>query len=279
MTTLVAGCGYVGSQLAERLVSRGERVFGLTRSERALPAGVTPIVAELPSVSLVLPPEIDRVVYAVAPGARDDERYRRAYPLGLASVLDALERASAKITRSVLVSSTAVYAQDDGSDVDERSPVTHAGTAARILEAETLLHARLGERGVVLRLSGIYGPGRDRVVRAIAEGRPPPGHALRIGNRIHRDDAAAAIAHLLAIDAPAPIYIGTDAGSGPLAEVYAFVASELGVSLVAGDGGRDGVTSKRLSSARLRSTGFTLEYPTFREGYREAIAKRRPSLR
>lgn len=273
MTTLIVGCGYVGSALAERLVTRGEHVFGLTRSPHALPAGVTPIVAELPSDVLTLPPEITKLVYAVAPGARDDEAYRRAYPLGLASVLDALAGAGASLGRAVLVSSTAVYAQDDGSVIDERSPVTATGTTARILEAEALLAARLGARGVVLRLSGIYGPGRDRIARAIASGSAPPGDPARIANRIHRDDAAAAIDHLLSIAAPAPLYIGTDDASVPLGDVFAWIAARLGVALPAGDPrARAAATSKRLDGSLLRASGFTLRYPTYREGYGALLA-------
>lgn len=274
MTTLIAGCGYVGSALAERLVARGERVIALTRSERALPAGVEPLVASLPDPSLVVPRGIDRLVYAVAPGRRDDDAYRRAYPEGLASVLDALDRADGSLSRAVLVSSTAVYAQDDGSVVDERSPPRATGTASRVLSAEALLAEALGTRGVVLRLSGIYGPGRDRIVRSVREGRLPED-AERIGNRIHRDDAAAAIDHLLAHAAPDALYVGTDEASVPFREVYAWLASALGValSLPAAAGPPSG---KRLDGSRLRSTGFTLRYPTFREGYAALLTPRSP---
>jgi nucleoside-diphosphate-sugar epimerase len=280
MTTLIVGCGYVGSALAERLVSRGEHVLAITRSSRALPEGVDSITATLPDPTLRVPSTIDRLVYAVAPGARDDAAYERAYPLGLASVLDALDRAGASIARAVLVSTTAVYAQDDESLVDESSPVTASGTAARVLEAEAVLRARLGARGITLRLSGIYGPGRDRMVRAIAAGSPPPGDPARISNRIHRDDAAAAIDHLLSLADPAPVYIGTDEAPVPLGEVFAWIAAELGVALAEPTGPtRDGATSKRLRSARLRRSGFTLRFPSFREGYAAAIAEHRRSER
>ncbi len=279
MSTLIAGCGYVGAALGERLVSRGEPVSGLTRSARSLPLGVEPIVATLPSPTLALPRSIQRLVYALAPDAREDAAYQRAYPLGLASVLDALDRAGASVSRAVLVSSTAVYPQDDGSVVDESSPVAAVGSAARILEAEALLHQRLGARGVVLRLSGIYGPGRDRIVRAIAEGKPAPGDPARVSNRIHRDDAAAAIDHLLTLEAPEPVYIGTDEASVPLGEVFAWVARSLDVTLAtAASPSRDGATSKRLSAARLLRSGFTLRFPSYREGYAAAVADRRRSF-
>ncbi len=273
MTTLIVGCGYVGSALAERLVARGEHVFGLTRSAHALPVGVVPIRSELPSAELTLPSSITRLVYAVAPGARDDAAYARGYPLGLGSVLDAIDRAGANLVRAVLVSSTGVYAQDDGSLVDERSAVTSSGTAARILEAESLLHTRLGARGVVLRLSGIYGPGRDRIVRAIREGLPAPGDPTRIGNRIHRDDAAAAIDHLLELDRPAPVYVGTDDAPVALGEVFAWIADRLGVALAPPDASGRGATSKRLSNALLRTSGLSLRYSTYREGYGALIAQ------
>lgn len=260
MTTLIAGCGYVGSALAVRLVARGEHVVALTRSARALPEGVEPLRATLPDAQLRLPSGIRRVVYAVAPDERTDDAYRRAYPDGLGSVLDAL---GGEPERIVLVSSTAVYAEDEGRVVDARTPYA-TGTPERILEAE----ARLASTGIVARLSGIYGPGRDRIVRAIREGRVP-GEPSRVGNRIHRDDAAAAIEHLLSVPRPfRPIYDVTDDASVPMGEVFAWIAARLGVTLdpaLTAVGEKQ--TGKRLDNAPLRVSGFSLRYPTFREGY------------
>ena len=114
--TLIAGCGYVGSALAQRLLARGQRVWGLRRSAAPLPEGVTCIRADLADAGSLpeLPPDLDCVVYAAGPGGREDADYRRAYPEGLGGLLTALEAQGQRPRRTFFVSSTSVYAQDRG---------------------------------------------------------------------------------------------------------------------------------------------------------------------
>lgn len=282
MTTLVVGCGYVGTALAERLVARGEPVVAITRSARPLPEGVEPLLATLPDATLRLPEHVHRVVYAVAPDGRTDDAYRRAYPEGVRSVLEALHRSRSRrsLESLVLVTSTAVYAEDAGG-VAHEGPMATTPTAERILEAERAVSSgldhwldlpRRGEPQVVLRLSGIYGPGRTRLVRELREGRVP-GEPNRIGNRIHRDDAAAAIEHVLFTHPPATIYDVTDEASVPMGEVLAWIARRIAAPVdpsaleVAPP-----LVGKRVDGSRLRATGFRLRYPTYREGYGPLLA-------
>lgn len=267
---LVAGCGYVGSALAAELVARGHRVWGLRREPRGLPSGVIPIAADLADRASLdgLDEAIDHLVYAASPGARTEEAYETAYVRGLENVLSVLE-GRARLERVLLTSSTAVYGQDDGGWVDERSetePTSFSGRA--LLRGEAMLRGR-SFRGVVLRLAGIYGPERTWLVRRVhrGEARIDP-NVVRYGNRIHRDDCAGALAHLLELSDPAPVYIGVDDDPAPLAEVYAFVADLLGVApppLGEPTEARGG--NKRCSNALLRASGYTLRVPSYREGY------------
>lgn len=277
---LVAGCGYVGSELAKQLVSDGHTVFGLRRRTVGLPPGVQGIAADLceraalaAALAEVEHGGIDAVVYAAAADRADDEAYRRAYVEGLGNVLRWADAQGMRPPRVFFTSSTAVYAQHDGEWVDEDSPTepTHF-SGVRMLEAERLLAA---SGGVALRLGGIYGPGRTRLVDAVRSGRA----ALRPGpprwtNRIHRDDAAGSLRHLVGraltggtVD---PLYVGVDDEPADEAEVLRWLAQRLGVPPppVAAEGeagGRGG--NKRCRNARLRATGYRFRYPTFREGY------------
>lgn len=271
MNVLIAGCGYVGSALAELLVRGGHRVWGLRRDPRELPDGVIPVAADLgspASLDRAIGSAIDHLVYAASPGERTPAAYERAYVRGLENVLAVLERRGG-LERAVLTSSTAVYAQDDGGWIDEGSPTEPASFSGRtLLEAESLLRGRSFD-GVALRLAGIYGPGRTWLVRRVdrGEARVDP-RVVRYGNRIHRDDCAGALAHLLAIGEPAPVYIGADDAPAPLAEVYAYVAELLGVAPPPegpSDEGRGG--NKRCKNARLRASGYALRVPSYREGY------------
>jgi nucleoside-diphosphate-sugar epimerase len=277
---LIVGCGYVGAELAARLVARGEQVFGLRRGTGALPEGVTGIAADVRDrASLAaLPAEIDRLVYAVAPGGGgSDDAYRATYVDGIANVRDALASSGARVRRAILTTSTAVYAQDDGSWVDEGSEVSAIGTAARLLEGERVVQGGFDE-GIALRLAGIYGPGRDRFVRTVADGTARRPREVRWTNRIHRDDAASAIERLLEVAAPERAYVGVDDEPADLGEVLSWVAEALGVPpppLEEAPTQRPRGGNKRCNNALLRSTGWAPSRPSFREGYREAIASHR----
>ncbi|MBD8141363.1 NAD-dependent epimerase/dehydratase family protein [Frigoribacterium sp. CFBP 13605] len=278
MTVVLAGCGDLGTEAALRFAALGHHVLGLRRSAEKLPAAIDAVSVDLGTTRPTLPADTDIVVVALSAGSRDVDTYRASYVDGLRNVLDALDEAGAADARVLFVSSTAVYDVDDGSVVDETTPATGASpTAEVILEAEALLHARRPD-GIVLRLGGIYGPGREQLITQVRDGdarlAEPAGSSPHT-NRIHRDDAAAAIVHLTTTSAPTDVlYVGVDDEPSRLDDVLAFVADELGspVPPSAPPRGRQAGGDKRLSNARLRGTGFTFEYPTFREGYRAVIA-------
>jgi nucleoside-diphosphate-sugar epimerase len=281
---LVAGCGYVGSALAALLVADGHGVFGLRRHPECLPPGVTPLAADLcdrRALQAVLAEVehggIDAVVYAAAADRSDDEAYRRAYVEGFGHVLRWAEAQGMRPPAVLFTSSTAVYAQQDGEWVDEDSPTEpDQWSGLRMLEAEQLLAAS-GLSGTALRLGGIYGPGRTRLVDGVRSGRAlvRPGPP-RYTNRIHRDDAAGALHHLLALalagrELPGRL-IGVDDEPADEAEVLRWLAARLGVP-PPGEASREAATSgraatnKRCRNARLRALGYAFRYPTFREGY------------
>lgn len=267
---LVAGCGYVGSALAARLAGVGRRVYGLTRTARPLPDGVLPIVADLRAHELraAMPDDVAQVVFTAAASGPTEAEYRAIYVEGLARLLDVA--AGRGIARVLFTSSTAVYGQDDGSWVDEASPAEPTRPTGAILrEAEGLL-AAAPMPAASLRLSGIYGPGRTWLVRRVAarEARvAPPGAPPIYGNRIHRDDCAGALAHLLDLPALGPIYVGVDDDPAPLSDVHAFVAARLGVTLPEGPVGEGRGGNKRCRATSLRASGWRPSVPSYRDGY------------
>lgn len=270
MNVLVAGAGYVGMALAQRLAAGGHRVWAARRSEAPTPQGVVLHRCDFTRASVDVPPNLDAVVYAVAPDRGHPEDYERTYVTGLRNLLDALERASPALRRIVFVSSTSVFAE--GEEVDEDSPVrTDDDKARALLEAESLCLAH--PSGVVLRLAGIYGPGRDRLVRMVREGTARCARSRPIGNRIHRDDCAGALEHLLTLERPERLYLGVDHAPVPLCEVYRWIAARIGVSAPPESDEADarGGTRKRCSNARLVASGYRFIYPTYREGYESVL--------
>jgi nucleoside-diphosphate-sugar epimerase len=273
MRLLIAGCGYVGRALGIQLAQKGAEVWGIRRSPGIdSEGGIRPITADLtdPATLRDLPVDLDAVVYAASAGGSTPEAYEAAYLRGLQNLLDAVAA-----SRLIFVSSTAVYGDRQGVWTNEESPTEPDHFSGRILlEAEKIA---LGGPvpAVVLRLGGIYGPGRERLIREVAEGRATRPAEPLFTNRIHREDAAGAIAHLLALERPEPVYLGADSEPADLGAVYAWIAAQLGLpepptSSATGDG-RLSRGSKRCSNARLLASGYAFLYPTFREGYGELI--------
>jgi nucleoside-diphosphate-sugar epimerase len=270
VTSLVAGAGYVGEALARQLLAAGHEVIVLRRSDAPPPPGARAFRADLAEPgALGALPDVALAFYTAAADERSDAAYRRAYVDGLARLLERLARQATPPRRVLFTSSTAVYGQQGGEWVDESSETEPADFAGRrLLEGEALLRAAPFP-GTALRLGGIYGPGRtERIERARTGALGGGGFT----NRIHRDDAAAALAHLAALQDAAPCYVGVDCEPARESDVLAWLAQRIGVTRAptdadAGTSVRRARGSKRCRNTLLLASGYRFRYPTYKEGY------------
>jgi nucleoside-diphosphate-sugar epimerase len=265
---LVAGAGYVGAPAAAMLAARGCQVTAVRRSSVPDQGGVRSIALDLLRGDLdELPTDVDAVAWAISP-TPDEVGYRSAYVDGPRRLLDHLRERGAPLRRTVLVSSTSVWHRTDGAEVDEDTPPSPADFRGRaVLEGEAVLRDS-AHHAVALRFSGIYGPGRTRLVERIIAGQAAPPAKENHGNRIWRDDGAKAIVHALTIEDPAPVYVVSDDDPADLREVYSWLAERLGVTLpppAQSHRGRGG--NKRCRNHLLRRSGFRLDIPDYRAGY------------
>ena len=267
---LIAGCGDVGSALARRLLGDGHDVYGLRRRVLLLPEGVRPVAGDLkdPNRLRTLPVGLDVLCYTASADGRSSEAYRDAYVEGLRNVLLAASRAG-PLHRVLYTSSTRVYPQARGEWVDEDSPTGGNDVHARLLlEGESVVR-ELAASAVVVRFAGIYGPGRNRLVNLARKSAPcAAGHYT---NRIHRDDCARALHHLMRIERPAPLYLGADHEPATQCEVLDWIAKRLGLTAPPRRGACAEVGGKRCRNARLVSSGFRFRHPSYREGYDSII--------
>jgi nucleoside-diphosphate-sugar epimerase len=190
-------------------------------------------------------------------------------PGKLSSVASTKEAQSKRnIRRWVFVSSTAVYGASSDEWVDENTPTLPDGFNGKILlEAEQFLHHH-HQNSVAMRLSGIYGPGRNQIVQRIQQGlATAPIEPPHYSNRIHIDDAARAIEHVLSLSNPDSVYVVTDLLPLPMHTLYNHIAEQLGAPPVPIGPPPAGMSSKRLSSKRLVDSGFTHLWPNARIGY------------
>ena len=276
---LIAGCGYVGTALAVRLASEGHEVWTLRRSDVEPPNGVRAFRADLTDVDRLraLPPRLEAIFYMASAGATEDRAYRSAYVDGLRYLLAAVD--GHPVRRIVYVSSTGVYAQQGGEWVDEESPAEPLHfSARRLLEGERLL-ATSRFAATVVRLGGIYGPRRARLVDRVRRGEATvPAGGPVYANRIHRDDCVGVLRHVFTLERPAARYVAADEEPAELAVVLRWIAERVGAPPPRIDAAQTAVrygrrSNKRVRPARLLASGYRFRYPTFREGYGQLIAR------
>ncbi|CAG8869325.1 hypothetical protein PS627_03425 [Pseudomonas fluorescens] len=278
-SALIVGCGDVGGRLGQLLLAENWQVGGMRRTVEELPKGIQPIRADLadPDCPDAWPAKSpDYVVYCVAASQHDEAGYQTAYVDGLRNVLRWLEEKGQRPRRLLFVSSSSVYAQQDGEWVDETSATEPAGYSGRLmLEAEQLaLHS--GFPATWVRLTGIYGPGREWLLSQVRQGYRVAEDPPLYGNRIHAQDAAGLLAYLLQADARGVEldegYIGVDDAPAPLAEVVGWLREYLGVTEWSDQQRVRRTGSKRCSNAKARALGWAPQYPTYKEGYAAILA-------
>jgi nucleoside-diphosphate-sugar epimerase len=222
----------------------------------------------------------------------DGENYRHVYFDGTTTLLKWL--APNPPQKFVYTSSTSVYAQNDGSPVNEASPAEPLAETSKILvETEKLLlraavespgnPSQPGFPAVILRVAGIYGPERGQWFKQFLKGLAKiEGDGSRFLNMIHREDVAGCIMAALQRGRPGEIYNAVD--NEPVTQLHFFqwLARTLGKDLPPAAPKdlprRRGVTNKQVSNAKLRAElKYEFQYPDFRAGYAAEIARRRAS--
>lgn len=267
---VIAGCGFVGLATARRLHQAGWEVLGCTHSEdsaRALagePFAVRSAdLTDLSSLAALADwRECAAVIHCASSGRGGADAYRSVYLQGAQNLLDVLAPQWLLFT-----SSTSVYAQNSGEWVTEESAAEPDRETGRILrETEELVVAN---GGCVARLAGIYGPGRSVLLKKFFSGEAViEGDGARWINQVHRDDIATALT-LLVENAATGVFNVSDDTPMTQREIYGWLATHFARALPPSgpvDTNRKrGVTSKRVSNARLRARGWSPNYPSFRD--------------
>jgi nucleoside-diphosphate-sugar epimerase len=271
---LIAGAGYVGTHLARQLRAQGRDVWTLRRTPD--PTDPRHLVGDLTqAAALHLPEPISQVIFCAGLKRAEPAAYEQLFITGLGQLLERLR--PHPVQRWLFTSTTGVYHELEGGWVDEETPPRPARPPARYYLAAEELFARHGVPHVIARLSGIYGPGRTRLLESVLAGtaRRDPG-PVRYLNHIHIEDIAGALIHLLTHPAPAQVYNVTDNEPANRNEMLAWIADQSGqpqppLAVAAAEPPRGG--NKRCANRRLRESGYQLVYPTYREGYAQLLAQ------
>ena len=269
---LVVGAGDVGGNLAVRLAQEGHQVWGLRRSEQQDDTGIQWIQADVTeSETLIgLPEGLDVVVYSVASPVFSREGYHQYYYRGLRHVLKALKGNEPK--RVFFTSSSSVYHQMNGEWVDETSETTPGSFAGQELLAAEQALIKHAIPGTVVRFTGIYGPGRNRMIEQARRGGHCDPEPPVWTNRIHRDDCVNVLMHLISKslqgEALEDVYLATDDLPATLFDVLEWMKDRIGE--VEPDHDVPEVTrraNRRCSNQRLKASGYAFLYANYQDGY------------
>jgi nucleoside-diphosphate-sugar epimerase len=277
---LIAGCGYLGRRAADAWRQGGTVVSVITRSEAKAgeleAAGFDPMIADLGSPYLPGLPNVDTVLWSVGFDRSAASTRQEVWIGGLTRLVEHLPSSA---TRFLYVSSTGVYGESSGEEVDETTaaePTTESGRCC--LQAEQLLSHTFRESSVdltVLRMAGLYGP--DRLLRRVADLRaatPLSGQPDSFLNLIHIDDAVTAVAEL-ATGGSIPLINVVNTGTLTREEYYSAVARLVDAptpvfdpAAVPARGG-----NKRVISSVRASLDLTYRFDDVRTGLRDAVSR------
>ena len=271
MKILFAGCGDLGSR-AGALLASAHSCYGLRRQPQNFSGEIAPITANMCSaeqMERVLAAGYDVVIATITPGTFSEVGYRASYLAAAKALQSAVAALQSPPKLIIWASSTSVYGDHLGGWVDESTTPSAQSFSGRILREAEQVIAQLPCQSVIVRFSGIYGPGRTRLLEQISSGIGRPVAPLQWSNRIHSDDCAAVFVHLINLHSSGgslhDLYLASDCEPVTQHDLRRWLAARMGASLQ--ERAVAPTASRRCSNSRLLDSGFGFTYPSFREGY------------
>ena len=275
---LIIGCGSIGTQLAHNLAAKGHDVTGLKRNPPKLDIGeINYFTADISlAYQLVeLPLDFEFIYFIVSPDGRNKESYQAIYEIGLTNLIDRFAKEGAS-QNWIFVSSTSVYGQSEGEWVDEESIAQPDNiTSQYIRQAEQQL-MDLNPQNIVVRFSGIYGPGREYLLRMAKQQsviqKDPPYYT----NRIHQQDCIGVLIFLLEQSLAGvtleQCYLASDDDPATMWDVMSWLTEHLSCKPPEVKVNDKAVgMNKRCNNQRLKTLGYHFQYSDFKVGYLELI--------
>jgi nucleoside-diphosphate-sugar epimerase len=275
---LIVGCGALGYQLAKLLADAGHVVTGLKRNPppgnhekfKYFRADIT-----LAQDIAALDTDFEHVFFIVSADSRNESSYHDIYETGINNLLNKFAQARSQVPW-IFVSSTSVYGQNQGEWVDEHSQAQpDQGTSLKLLTAEQKLMA-VNPANIVVRCSGIYGPGREYLLRMAKQTPSIQQHPPYFTNRIHQRDCEGVLQFLLEQRLAGikleQCYLASDDDPAPLWDVISWLAGQMHCHPpLAKMTGHDGDMNKRCRNDRLKKSGYSFLYPDYKAGYSELV--------
>lgn len=276
-SVLIAGFGDIGQRIARELnqLDTIARIYGIKRSTIAS-EDADLILWDMNDDAEIELPEVDYVIFCTSADELTEAGYQRSYIDAQAHLIEQLSKQSKPLRRYFFCSSTSCYGQKAHEVITEDSETTPTRfTGVKMLEAEATATRGVSWPVTSIRATGLYGPGRQRMISQVYQGNVAESAPVCYSNRIHVDDLARFYAHLIQQDISGQtveaVYLASDDLPVPLHEVQEWLAQAMKVSNINRvAAGRTG--SKQISNQRMKDSGFALHYPSYKEGMLPLIA-------
>ncbi|CAA9891832.1 Ketopantoate reductase ApbA/PanE domain-containing protein [Candidatus Methylobacter favarea] len=277
---LIIGCGAIGLQLAEVLSANGHQITGLKRHPPVLqPSKINYFTADISLRANLedLDADFKHVFFIASTDGRNEKSYRDIYEIGLDNLLNRFSQ-SACNPDWIFVSSTSVYGQSQGEWVDENSLAQPDNITSKLIRQAEQKLMDANPNNIIVRFAGIYGPGREYLLRMARQAPLIQQDPPYFTNRIHQDDCVNVLSFLfekrligLALE---QCYLASDDDPAPLWNVISWLAERMNCPPpVIQSAGSKGGMNKRCINTRLKALGYQFKYPGYKEGYSELINK------
>lgn len=263
---LIIGYGRLGKELAELLKHKYE-IIAVKRTVTK-EQDISLINADIKHLKSSDIPEVKYVFFFISADSRTIAAYQEAYVENLKHTIDILKLKN--ITRFFFSSSTSVYEQQLGQEVNENSP-----TQAQHFSGQTMLMAEkiitaANMPTTIVRLSGLYGVNANYLITKLQQQPFLYTHDY-FSNRIHLKDAAAIFHHLMQKKHNKDIYIGTDNKPCKINTVLNWLTLQLQLTRPVEIIENNNSNNKKLCNNKIINSGFKFSYPSYKEGYQKII--------
>lgn len=261
MHILFIGYGKTSQRLAKQLFQQGHQITTISQSPKS-DEFATHLIQDVHQLDLSLLPAIDWVYVLLSPRQSTVEAYQQTYLDSVQPIVQALKFHPVK--RIVVVSSTRVYGQQQGEQIDDDSLVQPNDPQGEILrQMELAWLAAYPQQTTIVRPTGIYGSSVARMCTLAQQTRSYP--TIHYSNRIHLDDLAGFLVFLIHIPQPAESYIVSNNQPIPLHEVIVWFQQQLGLPGLSVSSRE--ISGRRIYAKRMLDSGFKLQHPDCFQDY------------
>ena len=256
MHILFIGYGKTSSRVAKQLFQQNHQITTVSRSPKS-DDFAQHITQDIDQLDLSQIDPVDAVYVLLAPSRNSTlssiEAYQQTYVDSVQPIVNALKMHPIK--RIIVVSSTRVYGENNGEIINDDSVILPKDEQGRLLlKMEQLWQQAYPNECMIVRPTGIYGASTARMVKLAETTKTYPN--IHWSNRIHIDDLASFLAHLLHVEHPEKSYICSNNKPQPLHEMILKIQRELGLPELVLENEEE--TGKRIFVERMAGSGFEL---------------------